>query len=119
MISCFYFSLLILGRDLFLFLFISRWRVFPSSEVLEILVRQAFGYKTRNIRKYMCKPPCFEQGARHGDTAGAVTKERIYGFPMEPEEASWIMLAVEEEKLRATTRLIGVPSRLSNRCPRS
>lgn len=64
-------------------------------------------------------PPCFEQGERHGGTAGAAARDRIYGFPVELEAASWIMLAVEEEKLRAATRLIGILFRSSNRRPRS
>lgn len=61
-------------------------------------------------------PPCFEQGERTGDTAGTAVRERIYGFLVEPEAASWIMLAVEKEKLRAATRLIAILSRSSNHC---
>jgi len=64
-------------------------------------------------------PPCFEQGERNGDTAGAAARDRIYGFPVELGAASWIMLAVEEEKLRAATRLIGILFRPSNRRRRS
>lgn len=63
-------------------------------------VRQAFGYKTRVIHKYACKPTLFrtrweDQGARQARLRG----ERIYGFPVEAEAASWVMLAVEENTL--------------------
>lgn len=63
-------------------------------------------------------PPCFEQGERtkgYGRRGAA----RIYGFPVEAEAASWIMLAVEEETLRAATRLIDILFRSSNRRSRS
>lgn len=50
-------------------------------------------------------PSCFEQGERTADMA---VRERIYGFLVEPEAASWIMLTMEKEKLRAATRLIAI-----------
>lgn len=65
------------------------------------------GYKTRTVHKYACKSALFRSQAR-GTGAGAAVRDRIYGFPVELGAASWIMLAVEEEKLRAATRLIGI-----------